>query len=325
MNGLARAAVVAITLAGLPAPAQAQDWPAKPVRIISPFAPGGSSDTLARLLADHLSQKLGQQFYVENRGGAAGLIGSAAVAGSEPDGYTFLMSSVGTHVIAPATNPNAGFDPIKNFTHVAYLGGPPNVMVVHPSLGVSTLAQLADKAAQSKEPLPYVSPGPGTLGNLVAELWAARAGARLAHIAYKGSGQALNDLVAGHVQVGSITWTSVVGQLRAGTLVPLAVSSANRMPDFPDLPTMKELGYPELVAPTWFGVSGPAGLPPRIVHRAHAAIIDAMNTPAMQQRLRQEGIETEAMSPDQFAAFIVAEAAKWTPIARAAIGGSATR
>lgn len=322
MRRLPTAVALGMILASLPAGAQAQDWPARPVRIVSPFAPGGSSDTLGRLLAEQLSQKFGQQFYVENRGGAAGLIGSAAVANAEPDGYTFLISSVATHVIAPATNANAGFDPLRDFTHVAYLGGPPNVVVVHPSLGVKTLAEFATKAKQAGEPTAYVSPGPGTLGNLVAELWARNAGVKLSHIAYKGSGQALNDLVAGHVQVGSITWTSVVGQLRAGTLIPLAVSSAKRMPDFAPLPTMKELGYPELVAPTWFGFAAPAGLPPRIVQPLHAAIVEAMQSPALQPRLQQEGIETEAMTPEQFTAFIVSETAKWTPVARQAIGAA---
>jgi tripartite-type tricarboxylate transporter receptor subunit TctC len=169
-----RAAAITLTAAaialGSVAPVHAADWPAKPVRIVSPFAPGGTSDTLARLLAGELGERLGQIFFVENRGGAGGLIGSAAVAAAEPDGGTFLISSIGTHVTSPATSPNPGYDPLRNFTHIAYLGGPPNVIVVHPSLGVTTFKELI--AAAKRDTMSYISPGPGTIGHLVPELLA---------------------------------------------------------------------------------------------------------------------------------------------------------
>ena len=222
----------------LPGAARAQDWPRKPVRIVSPFAAGGSSDTMGRIVAENLSQRLHQQFYIENRGGAGGLIGSALVANAPPDGYTFLISSIGTHVIAPATSANPGYDPITGFTHVAFVGGPPTVIAVNPALGVHSLQELLTLLKGRSEALPYVSPGPGTIGNLIAEYWAEKESIKLAHVAYKGSGQAITDLVAGHVQMGSMTWTAALGQMQAKTIIPLAVSSIRRMPEFPDVPTL---------------------------------------------------------------------------------------
>ena len=268
-RGLVAVCVTSAIAAGTIAAASAADWPAKPVRIVSPFAPGGTSDTLGRLLAEQLTDKFGQSFFVENRGGAGGLIGSAAVASAEPDGSTFLISSIGTHVTSPATSPNPAYDPLRLFTHIAYLGGPPNVIVVHPSLGVKTFQELL-AAAKTGNGVSYISPGPGTIGHLVPELLARKENLKFAHVAYKGAGQAMTDLVAGHVKMGSVTWSSAISQIRAGTVVPLAVSSARPMPEFPDVPTMKALGYPDLVATTWFGFSGPAGVPKDIVARLNA-------------------------------------------------------
>jgi tripartite-type tricarboxylate transporter receptor subunit TctC len=166
--------------------AAAQEWPARPVRIVAPFAAGGSADTLGRIVAERLGEALKQNFFVENRGGAGGLIGSAQVANAEPDGYTFVISGIASHVIAPAINPSAGFDPIKSFTHVAYIGGPPIVVIAHPSLGVKSLKDLVAKAKTSADARGYVSPGAGTLGNLVAEYWGRKEGIKVEHVPYKG-------------------------------------------------------------------------------------------------------------------------------------------
>ncbi len=202
MRALAAAVIAGASLGiwAACAPANAQDWPRKPVRIVSPFAAGGSSDTMGRIVAENLSQRMHQHFYIENRGGAGGLIGSAAVANAAADGTTFLISSIGTHVIAPATSPNPGYDPIGSFTHVAFVGGPPTVIAVNPALGVRSFAELLALLRRRSEPLGYVSPGPGTIGNLLAELWAEKESIKLSHVAYKGAGQAITDLVAGHVQ-----------------------------------------------------------------------------------------------------------------------------
>jgi len=307
-------AIVAVGLAG--APASAQDWPSKPVRIVSPFAAGGSSDTMGRIVADNLSQRMHQQFYIENRGGAGGMIGSAAVANASPDGTTFLISSIGTHVIAPATNANPLYDPIASFTHVALVGGPPTVIAVNPALGVHSLEQLLALLKRRSDPLPYVSPGPGTIGNLIAEYWAERESVRLSHVAYKGAGQAITDLVAGHVQMGSMTWTAALGQLQAKTIIPLAVSSTRRMPEFADVPTLKELGYPDLAVTTWFGFAAPAGLPSGITLKMNEEVGNALDAPVVKDRLIAEGFELEKMSPAALTAFIRDGLARWGPLAK---------
>jgi tripartite-type tricarboxylate transporter receptor subunit TctC len=324
MSSLWRSMFGAIVLVACAQAAAAADWPSKPVRIVSPFAPGGTSDTLGRLLAERLSETFGQQFFVENKGGAGGLIGSALVAGAEPDGYTFVISSVGTHVTSPATSASPPYDPLRNFSHIAYIGGPPNVIVVHPSLGVRTFKDLIAAARGRRDPLNYISPGPGTVGHLVPELLARKDGLAFAHVSYKGAGQAMTDLVAGHVKMGSVTWSSAAAQIRAGTVWPLAVSSARPMPDFPDVPTMSALGYPDLVATTWFGFSGPAGVPQDIVALLNAAIVNALDAPVVRKRLEAEGIETEKMSSDEFTRFVGREIARWTPIAKSVAGASAT-
>jgi tripartite-type tricarboxylate transporter receptor subunit TctC len=316
----------ALLAACLPAAAAyAQDWPRKPVRIVSPFAAGGSSDTMGRIVAENLSQRMHQQFYVENRGGAGGLIGSALVANAPPDGYTFLISSIGTHVVAPATSANPGYDPIASFTHVAFVGGPPTVIAVNPALGVRSLTELLALLKRRTDALPYVSPGPGTIGNLIAEYWAERESVKLAHVAYKGSGQAITDLIAGHVQMGSMTWTAALGQMQAKTIIPLAVSSTRRMPEFAEVPTLKELGYPDLAVTTWFGFAAPAGLPAEITLRMNQEIGNALDAPAVKDRLIAEGFELEKMSPQEVTAFVRAGLERWGPLAKRLMAADAAK
>ena len=243
------------------------------------------------------------------------MIGSALVANAPPDGYTFLISSIGTHVIAPATSANPGYDPIASFTHVAFVGGPPTVIAVNPALGVRSLQELLALLKRRSEPLPYVSPGPGTIGNLIAEFWAERESVKLSHVAYKGSGQAITDLVAGHVQMGSMTWTAALGQMQAKTIIPLAVSSTRRMPSFPDVPTLKELGYPDLAVTTWFGFAAPAGLPADITLRMNEEI-DTRSTPRGEEPFRVGRLRTRANDAAEFAAFIRRDIARWAPLAK---------
>ncbi len=308
--------IVALAL-GTPLLAHAADWPTKPVRIIAPYAAGGSADTLGRAFGEQLSAAFQQQFFVENRGGAGGLVGSAAVAHADPDGYTLVVSSLGSHVIATATNANPGFDPIADFTHVAYFGGPPIVMMVHPSLGVNSLKELLELAKKSPSALAYVSPGPGTLGNLVAEYWARKQDIKLDHIPYKGAALAVTDLIGGHVKVGSMTFTTASTQIRSGKVIPLAVTSAKRLAEFPNVPTFKELGYPDMVATAWFSLSGPRALPNDIVQAINRAVDKAKDNPAIQQRLALEAIETEKMTAAEFTKFFIGEHAKWAPVAKA--------
>jgi tripartite-type tricarboxylate transporter receptor subunit TctC len=315
-------ALVALGLAATPSQASAQasstkDWPTRTVRFIAPFAAGGTSDTLGRIAAEHLRGKLGQQFYVENRVGAGGMIGSHEVAAAAPDGYTFVISGIASHVIAPAFSRNPPYDGLRDFTHVAYLGGPPVVLVAHASLGVHSFKEFLDLAKRTPEGLNYVSSGVGTHGFLFAEDMARREHFKLIHVPYKGSNPAVLDLIAGHVKIGAMAWSSAVEQIRAGNVQALGVSSQNRLAGFPDVPTFRELGYPDLVAATWFSLSGPAKLPTEISHKLNAAVLDVMQQPDVQKQLAQDGIEFKPLSPEDFTKFVEAETARWAPVAKA--------
>jgi tripartite-type tricarboxylate transporter receptor subunit TctC len=295
--------------------AQAQTWPNRPVKIIAPFAAGGAADTLGRIIADQLSIAFRQQFFIENRGGAGGIVGAQAGAAAEPDGYTLVVSSIASNVISPVFNANAGYDGLRDFTHIAYLGGPPVVMVVHPSLGVTTYKDFIALARRGKEAMSYISPGTGSHGFLVGEYLAQREDYKVSHIPYKGAGPALTDLVAGHVKLGTMTFSSAAQQIRAGKVLALAVSTEKRIPNFPDIPTFREVGQ-DLVAATWFSLSGPARLPNDIVQQVSRETLKAMQLPEVQKRLALDAIESRLMSPEEFTKFIEAETARWAPLAK---------
>src|SRR3981081_2098640 len=294
--------------------ARAAAWPRRPLRVWAPSTPGGAADLFGRLMADHLGEILKERFYVDNRAGGGGLIGAPIPAHAEPDGYPFVTSSIAYHAIAPAASPNPGFDPIRDFTHIAYVGGPPPVLLAKPSLHVRSLAELAARARA--ETIDFVSPGVGTLGHLMVEEFARQAGIKLQHIPHKGAAQAMLDIIAGNVLFGSMTWSSAVGQIRAGKVIPIAVSSKGRVPEFPDVPTLAELGYPDLVANTWYALSGPAGVPDDIVRKLNRAVAQVLELPDVRQRLDQDAVERELMTPEELTAFITREDARWGPAAR---------
>ena len=295
--------------------AHAQAWPNKPVRIIAPFAPGGAADTLGRLIADQLTTTFKQQFFVENRGGAGGIVGALAGAQADPDGYTLVVSSIASNVISPVFNSNVGYDGIKDFTHIAYLGGPPSAMVVHPKLGVKTFQEFVALARKSKDPVTYISPGTGSHGFLVAEYVAQQSEYKLSHIPYKGAGPAVADLIAGHVLMGNTTFSSIVEQIRAKRVIPLAVTTDKRIAEMPDMPTFKEQGL-DLVAATWFSLSGPKGLSMDIAQRLNTEVNKAMKTEIVQKRLALDSIESRFMSIAEFNKFVEQENARWAPIAK---------
>ena len=294
--------------------AQASSWPARSIKLIVPFAAGGSADTLGRIFAQALSDELGKQVFVENRGGAGGVTASAQVARGEPDGYTLLVSGVASHAIAPALNGNTGYDPVHDFTHIAYMGGPPIVWVVNPSLGARTLGEILAILRSSPTPVDYGSPGTGTQGHLVAAYLARKLDLPMQPVPYKGAGPAMLDIVAGHIKMGFMTWTTALGQIRAGAVIPIAITADQRLPDFPDLPTFKELGYPDLIATTWFSISGPPGISADIVDRLNKACVKALDNPDVARILAQEGILATPMSADAFGKFVAAEVARWAPI-----------
>ena len=314
MRRLAIALVFALA-AIAPVAAPAADWPTRPIRIIAPSTPGGAADMFGRRRCEHFSATFRERCFVENRAGAGGLIGTAATAQAAPDGYTLTTSSTAYHVIAPAVSPNPGFDPIKDFTHIAYIGGPPNVFVVNPALGVSSLAELTALGRRGQV-IDYVSPGVGTLGHLLAESFAQKAGIKLQPIMTKGASQAMMDLVSGNVNVGTMTWTSALTQIRAGKVIPIAVTSRARLAEFPDLPTFKDLGYPELTAVSWFALSGPAGLPDDVTQRLNGAVAKMLQLPEVRKRFERDAVETHAMSSEEFTRFVAGEIEKWTPVAK---------
>lgn len=291
----------------------AAGWPDRPIRIIAPSTPGGAADTFARIIAEYAGPMLNTTFVVDNRAGGGGLIGVAATAKAEPDGYSLVISSAAYNTIEPFVSPNPGFDPHKDFSHIAYVGGQANTLIVSAK---SNLRSLADAVAAAKAgPLDFVSPGVGTLGHLLMENFASTAGITLQHIPHRGSSQAMMDLVAGNVPLGTMTWSSAIGQIRALTVIPVVVSSEKRLPDYPDVPTLRELGY-NIVADSWFGLSGPPGLPRDIVDRLNAAVNATMKKPEVIARLANDGVTTRALSPEQFTQLVNADIAKWEPIVK---------
>ena len=234
-----------------------QDWPSKPIRLVVPFAPGGAADVWGRILAEQLSTALKQSVVVENRGGAGGMLAATQVARAEPDGYTILIGGLAPQIIAPAVANSPGFDALRDFTPIAYIGGPPLTWVVPPSSELRSVDDVI-AAAKADKFSGYASSGVGTLGHLVVEYVAKRHGLKLTHIPYNTA--AFADIIAGRVPMGSFTWGAALGQVQGGTLRALAVTTEARRPDVPGVPTFKELGY-DLVASTWFSLAGPKGLP----------------------------------------------------------------
>lgn len=310
-----RAAIWTVAICTTCTPAHAQQWPTKPVRIIAPFAAGGAADTLGRIIAEQLSSAFGQQFYIENRGGAGGVVGALAGAQAEPDGYTLVISSIASNVISPAFHSNVGYDGLRDFTHIAYLGGPPAVQIVHPSLGATTYQEFLKIAHATKEPLNYISPGTGSNGFLVGEYLAKQEGYKVNHIPYKGAGPALADLLAGHVKLGTVTFSTATEQIRAGRILPIAVTTEKRIANFPNIPTFRELGR-DLVTSTWFAISGPAKLPDMVVQAVSRETLKAMQSPEVQKRFALDAIETKLMSPAEFTKFVETETALWAPLAK---------
>ena len=287
------------------------------MKIIAPFAPGGTADTLGRLIAKSLSEQLKESFVVENRAGAGGVVGSEFVAKSPPDGYTLVISGIASHVIAPLLPGGTPYDPLKDFTHVALIGGPPAVFAVDPKLPAKTLKEFVALAKEKPGKLTYGSPGPGTQGQLVAEHFKRLAGIDVVHVPYKGAAQAVADLMGGQINAVSTTLSTASGQIRGGRARALALSSAQRLPDYPDIPTFAEQGYPDLVATVWFSLSGPAGMPPEIVEKLNAEVRRALETTAVRQRLRHEGILPNRLDAKEFSAFVADELRRWGPIVRA--------
>src|SRR5215207_2959570 len=294
--------------------ALAQDWPNKPVRVVNTFAAGGTADVLARLVADNLSTAFKQQFFVETRAGATGLIGLRSVLNSEPDGYNFVLSTQSLLVTIPIINPSVGYDPARDLTNVGYIGGSPIVFLVSPSSGIKTFADFIAHARTSGKPLTYSSSGLGGNGHLMTEFFGQRANVKVEHVPYKGASQGLMDLIGGHIAFSAQTVSSGASYMRSGTLIPLANTADERLSDYAGLPTLKELGYPELVATTWFSISAPAKLPREIAEKVNREMMRIMSSSDVQQKLQRDGLITKNMTIDEFGKFINFETARWKPV-----------
>lgn len=300
-------------------PAAAQPYPNRPVRLIVPFAAGGTTDIFARLVADKLSQNLGQQFIIENRGGAGGNIGTDAVAKAPPDGYTLVMGTVGTHAINASLYARMPYDPLTDFTAVAYVAGVPNLMVVSPkNVKARTVAEFIAEAKSTPRKFNMASSGNGTSIHLSGEMFKQATGVEMPHVPYRGSGPAINDMVGGQVDVMFDNLPSCIEQVRAGNLRALAVTSATRSPAIPDAPTLAESGLAGFDATSWFALFGPRGMSPDIANKINAEVTKILQTPEMKGRYADLGGDIRAMTPDELMAFVRAEHAKWAAAVKAA-------
>jgi tripartite-type tricarboxylate transporter receptor subunit TctC len=295
-----------------PAQLQAQEWPTRPVKIVVAFAPGGSADQLGRLFAAELSTAFRQQFYVENKPGSSGSIGSAQIARAEPDGYSLLVAGSGPHLTGPAINPNVGYDPLKDFTHIAMIAADSYVLVANPALGAGSIAELVE-LARSK-PLTSSSPGAGSLGHLILKQFKRRAGVDIQHVPAPNSG--MLDVLGNHISMSFTTLLTAGEHIRSGGMVALAVTSSERNPVYRTIPTFAEQGYPDVRGETWFWLAGPKNLPPGIVSKLNEEVRHIVKLPKTQAYIAQMALMTRDLDPPAVTGFVREEFAYWAPLAK---------
>jgi len=306
---------LAATLA--PTVGRAQAWPSQPLRLVVTFPPGGASDIVARLIAPALAEKLGQSVVVDNRPGGASTIGAVHVANAEANGYTLLMSNSAPMLIAPALMDKPLYDPVKSFRHLSYIGDVPTVLAVHPSLGVTDFAGFVAWAKGQKDPVPFGSGGAASIGHIVGELLGQQAGLKMLHVPYRGAGPMRTDLLGGQLKVAVDALPQNLQYRKTGQLRLLAITSAKRVVQANDIPTLAELGYPSLVAENFVGLSAPASVSPAVAQMLIKAVSDVMNMPDIRSKLLAQGFELEHRSPELFAAFIKEQATLWAPVVKA--------
>lgn len=306
------------TMAMLPGVLMAQTaaWPAKPLKLVVPFPAGGSTDSVGRLLAAELSKELGQSVIVENKGGANGNIGSDVVAKSEPDGYTLLLSGVGSNAISYAVYQNMAYRN-SDFAHISLLATGPNVLVANLDFPGKTFADFIKLARENPGKYTHASSGSGSSGHLAMEMLKQDAKIDLVHVPYKGGAAAITDLIGGRVSVLFLNQDALLPQVASGKVRALAVASAKRNPAYPDTPTVAESGYPGFSAESWFGLSAPAKTPPAVIQRLNQATVKALSSPEIRQKLESVGFVVVGDDPKSFSAFVDAEIAKWGKAAKA--------
>ncbi len=308
--------LAALAVAAIGAAQAQSDWPAKPVRIVVPFAAGGTTDITARVIADELTKALKQSFIVDNKGGAGGNVGASEVARAAPDGYTFLMGTPGTQAINQFLYPKMPYDTAKDFAPVSFVVRVPNVLVAHPSVGAKSLKELIAIAKQKPGALSYGSPGNGTTGHLSTELFKSRAGIFVTHIPYRGSGPMLLDLMSGQLQMAIDNLPSAMPHIKAGKLVALGVTGSQANAQLPDVPAIASV-LPGYAAESWFVLMAPANTPAAIVSRVSSEVDKILKKPDVIERFKGLGAEPVGGTPEQLGQFISAETTKWSQVVKA--------
>jgi len=312
-----RVIAAAVLCAGAIGVARAADYPSRPVNLIVAFAPGGPSDVLARIVGRQLEKILGQPFIIDNRPGGSGNIAADTVARATPDGYTLLMGNNGLLATNQSLFKKLNFDGEKDFAPISLIGSQPNILVVNPKFPATTMAELIAYAKANPGKLNYANSGFGAAAHMSAELFKSEAKVDIVSVSYKGAAPALQDLIAGHVQLMFATSASVVGFLRAGTLRPLAVTTLKRFSLMPELPTVAELGLPGFDATTWHGLVAPAGTPRSVIDTLNRATVQALTDADTLRQLHDLGVEVGSSRPEEFAAYIKSEIPKWAAVVKA--------
>ena len=296
--------------------ALAQAYPTKPVTIIVPFAAGGTTDILARIIGQALTAELGQSVVVDNRAGAGGNIGGQAAAKATPDGHTLFMGTVGTHAINASLYKKMPFDPVKDFAPLTRVANVPNLLVANPQQPFKTVPEMIAYAKANPGKINFGSPGNGASPHLSGELFNAMAKVELTHIPYKGSAPAVTDLLGNQIAIMFDNMPSAIQHVRSGKLVPLAVTTAKRSPELPNVPTIAEAGVPGYEATSWFGMFAPAGTPAPVLAKLNAAIVKVLAQPDVKKKINEQGAEVYSETPEQFAAFIQTESVKWGKVVK---------
>ena len=311
-----RLVLLAFALAACATAARTQDYPSRPIMLIIPTAVGGGNDTLGRVMADRMSPMLGQQIVSENRGGAGGTLATKALAQSAPDGYTLGISNSGTMGMGPSLYPNAGYDPRKDFAPIGAIAAASVLLVVNKDVPAHSIQELIALARKDPGKLTYGTGGAGSPSHLIAELFASLAGIKLTHVPFRGLGPAMNDLLGGHITMIFSAVSTAMGNIRAGTIRPLATTGDTRHADFPDVPTVAEAGIPGFVAEQRYGMLAPAGTPRPIVLKLNAALRAALNAPEVKTQIANEGAVPQPGTPEDYASDIDREESKWSKVIR---------
>lgn len=310
-------AVLTALLAAITLPAHAQAWPNKPITLVVPFPPGGGTDAFARPLSVQLAKQLGRPVVIDNRGGAGGTVGASIAAKAAPDGYTFFIGAV-HHAIAPSFYPKLDYNIETDLVPLTIIANPPQVVVVNPTrVKADNFKDFLDYVRKSPGKLNYASAGNGTSHHLAGELFKIQSKTFIIHIPYRGAGPALNDLLAGNVDMMFDGLGSSAQHIRSGRIKALAIASPKRSPAFPNLPTTAEVGMPEYVVSTWYGIWGVKGTPKEILDRMHAEVVKAVSSPEMRDIWASQGSDTATMPQDQFAKFLASEIKRWAQVTQA--------